>query len=107
MNISRYTKSKQNNLPRSHHLATSKLGEDPTEVSIIFYFPHFNFRIFIAFIYLLAFKNPKNTKSKKIKYDKNKKNIHSTLICDLGMFSFYFVEMMSSCSIYNSSVPKL
>ena len=42
-----------------------------------------------------------------MKYDKNNKNIHSTLICDLGMFSFSFVEMMNSCSVYNSSMPRL
>jgi hypothetical protein len=28
-------------------------------------------------------------------------------ICHLRMFSFCFVEMMNSCSVYNSSVPRL
>ena len=42
-----------------------------------------------------------------MKYDKNNKNIYSTLICDLRMFGFSLVEMMNSCSVYNSFVPKL
>ena len=31
-----------------------------------------------------------------MKYDKNNKNIYSTLICDLKMFSFSYVEMMKA-----------
>ena len=46
-------------------------------------------------------------KIQKMKYDKNTKNMNSTLICVLGMFSFFYVEMMNSCSIYNSSMPRL
>ena len=42
-----------------------------------------------------------------MKYDKNNKNIYSTFICDLGMFSFPYVKMINSCSINNSSVPRL
>jgi hypothetical protein len=42
-----------------------------------------------------------------MKYDKNNKNIYSTSICDLRMFSFSFIEMMNNCSIYNSSASKL
>ena len=75
----------------------------PIEVITIFYFLHFNFCI----IYLFAFKKIKKYIIQKMKYDKNNKNIHSTLICDLEMFSFSFVEMMNSCSVYNSSVPRL
>ena len=76
-------------------------GRTPAEVGSIFYFLHFNFCI-ICFLHLFTFK-----KFKKIEYDKNNKNIYSTLICDLRMFSFSYVEMMNSCSIYNSSVPRM
>ena len=42
-----------------------------------------------------------------MKYDKNNKNNYFTLICDLRMFNFSYVEMMNSYSLYNFSYVEM